>query len=33
MKPKILYVEDKKECYERTLELFGKNFDFDWKKF
>ncbi|MFH1521598.1 MAG: hypothetical protein ABIF18_01435 [archaeon] len=33
MKPKILYVEDERECYKKTLELFGEDFDFDWRRF
>lgn len=28
---KILYVEDMKECYERTRETIGNNFEIDWK--
>jgi CheY-like chemotaxis protein len=30
-KRKILYVEDMKECYEKTNETLGKTFDIDWK--
>lgn len=31
-KMKILYIEDMEECYERTNEIFKKNFEIDWKK-
>jgi CheY-like chemotaxis protein len=30
-KRKILYIEDMKECYEKTNEALGKNFEIDWK--
>jgi len=28
----MLYVEDMKRCYEKTLELFGDDFNIDWRK-
>jgi len=29
---KILYVEDWKECYEKTCKAMGKTFEIDWRK-
>jgi CheY-like chemotaxis protein len=31
-KRKILYIEDMEECYKKTSEALGKDFDIDWKK-
>ena len=30
-KPKILYIEDMKECYEKTKEALGSEFDIVWR--
>jgi hypothetical protein len=30
-KKKVLYIEDMKECYEKTSETLGKTFEIDWK--
>jgi CheY-like chemotaxis protein len=29
---KILYIEDMKECYEKTKDSIGKDFEIDWKE-
>jgi len=31
-KRKILYIEDMEECYKKTSEALGKDFEIDWKK-
>jgi CheY-like chemotaxis protein len=31
-KRKILYIEDMKECYKKTSEALGQDFEIDWKK-
>ncbi len=32
MKPKLLYIEDFRKCFEITLGVFGKYYDIDWRK-
>lgn len=32
MKPKLLYVEDFRKCFEITQEVLGKYYDIDWRK-
>ena len=32
MKPKLLYVEDFRKCYEITQGVFGEYYDIDWRK-
>jgi len=31
-KPKLLYIEDFKKCFEITQGVFGKNYSIDWRK-
>jgi CheY-like chemotaxis protein len=31
-KRKILYIEDMEECYKKTKEAIGNDFEIDWKK-
>jgi len=31
-KPRILYVEDMRKCYELTQKVFGDDYDINWKR-